>query len=212
MRYGVCADWRDADKIARAGYDYIELALSAVAGMSEAEFDACARGLEKAGLPCEAVNVFFPNALKLTGPEAVEEKIAAYCAGALERAARLGAKTAVLGSGASRWIPRAFPRTWPGASLSGRRASRGTRRANTASPWRWSRWVPAESNFLNTVAEGHLVRSARARIKTPGAGGLFHVYNSAQSHGRHGELRRAFAACAHRKSRGPALSHVRGRV
>jgi len=52
------------------GFDYIELAMSGVAALSDSEFTALAGRLKKVGLPCEACNNFFPPRLRLTGAEA----------------------------------------------------------------------------------------------------------------------------------------------
>jgi D-psicose/D-tagatose/L-ribulose 3-epimerase len=119
MRFGVCGYLRgknndggefDLPLAARqAGFDYIELPLSTLAGLSEESFVAAERVLERAGMACEACNLFFPAHLRLTGVESNPEQIRAYIELALGRAARIGAKVVVFGSGGARAVPQGFP-------------------------------------------------------------------------------------------------------
>jgi len=63
----------------------------------------------KAGIPCEACNNFFPRTLRLTGADANLALAMDYAERAFERAAGLGAKTVVFGSGPAKNIPEGFP-------------------------------------------------------------------------------------------------------
>lgn len=108
MKFGICTGCENAQLLKDAGYDYIELNLSALAAMSEEEFAACRASLEAAALPAEAANVFFPGDIRLTGPDVDEGRIAAYTEHALARAEALGIRVVVLGSSRSRNIPEGF--------------------------------------------------------------------------------------------------------
>lgn len=108
MLFGVCATYDNAEFLKECGYDYIEMNLTATAGMSDAEFENCKLTLEKVGIKALAFNCFFPATIKLVGPEADLKEITDYTEKALERAALLGAKTIVLGSGRSRNINEGF--------------------------------------------------------------------------------------------------------
>lgn len=111
MRFGVCAGVEAAERLADAGYDYIELA---VAGDLIPEDDEMAwvekrRVLEKLPLRPEAFNSFVRTG-KIVGPEADSERLRRYVERALERAAQVEGKVIVFGSGGARNIPDGFPR------------------------------------------------------------------------------------------------------
>jgi D-psicose/D-tagatose/L-ribulose 3-epimerase len=119
MKIGVCgyirgknADGAEFDLLAEAkriGFDYVELPLSTIAGLSEEEYTALRETIQKSGLPCEACNVFFPGTLRLTGLDVDRRKIHAYLEMALERAAGLGVQVVVFGSAGARNVPDSFP-------------------------------------------------------------------------------------------------------
>jgi D-psicose/D-tagatose/L-ribulose 3-epimerase len=118
MKFGVCgmltaknADGTEFELIPaakKAGYDYIEMPLSAIAAMSEAEFADLKAKTAASGLPVEAMNVFFPRSLRLTGPEVEWKQVADYLELALGRAGQMGTKVVVFGSGGSRQVPEGF--------------------------------------------------------------------------------------------------------
>lgn len=119
MKFGVCgfltaknADGSEFDLLAAAkavGFDYVEMPLSTVAALSETEFAAAKAKVAASGIPVEAVNVFFPRTIRLTGPQVDWKQVEDYLELAIGRAAQLGAKVAVFGSGGSRNVPEGFP-------------------------------------------------------------------------------------------------------
>jgi D-psicose/D-tagatose/L-ribulose 3-epimerase len=118
MKFGVCgyltaknADGTEFDMIPAAiaaGYDYIEMPLSTIAALSEADFADLKAKTAAGGLPVEALNVFFPRSLRLTGPDVDWKQVEAYLEMSLGRAAQLGVKSVVFGSGGSRNVPEGF--------------------------------------------------------------------------------------------------------
>jgi len=110
MRFGVCTAWENHEKAARAGFDYLECALNALSEMDEDSFAALVQKVPTLALPILKCNCFLPGWLKVTGPDASEEKQRAYLDRALSRAQRLGVETVVFGSGGSRQVPPGFPR------------------------------------------------------------------------------------------------------
>jgi sugar phosphate isomerase/epimerase len=99
----------DADA---AGFEYVELALQDVNDLSDGDFDKLAarlQALAAAGLPAVAGYNFFPNELKLIGPEADRAKQDAHLAKGLPRLARLGLKYVVFNSGPARKAPDDLP-------------------------------------------------------------------------------------------------------
>ena len=110
MRLGICTSIENAATVASAGYDYIEPALNAVSTLDEAAFDRIREQFASLPLPAEAFNCFFPGSIRLTGPDVDFASIESYLATALARAAALGAKIVVFGSGGSRRLPDGFSR------------------------------------------------------------------------------------------------------
>lgn len=112
MRFGCCTSPEMGDVLARAGYDYIELSVSRhlQPEKDEEEWAPLCQAIETQPLPVEAFNTLLPPDLKVTGPAVDEERISRYLDVAFERAARLGGRLIVFGSGRARNIPEGFPR------------------------------------------------------------------------------------------------------
>ena len=102
MKFGVCNPYTNIKMIKKEGYDYIELALSVVASMSDSEFKKAYKEVEKHSFPAESFNGFFGADMRLTGTEVDYKAIREYTKNALARAKELGGKVAVLGSGKAR--------------------------------------------------------------------------------------------------------------
>ena len=99
MKFGVCCSLEEAPLALSLGYDYVELGASSLAAAADL---AAYRGLR-----IEATNLFFPGEIQLFGakPNAYRE----YAPKAIERAASLGVKVMVVGSGGSRRSPEGIP-------------------------------------------------------------------------------------------------------
>jgi len=120
MKIGLCASMNVDDLsmggselapiIAEMGYDYIELSLSHLSLLNDVQLDQLVNRLDKIGLPCESCNNFFPPLLKLTGSDVHWKEIERYVLGALRKAAQIGTKIVVFGSGPAKTIPDNFPR------------------------------------------------------------------------------------------------------
>lgn len=108
MKLGFCGNVDLASDIKSWGYDYVELALAALAQLTEDEFTAAQKKLEKSGLPCLACNVFLPRSVPVVGPAVDRNACVAYAKTAMMRAAAMGAQVVVFGSSGSRNIPGGF--------------------------------------------------------------------------------------------------------
>jgi sugar phosphate isomerase/epimerase len=97
------------ESLAEMGYDYIELSLSDLAALPDQDFDRLVERVNRSGLRCEACNNFFPRRIPLTGAQARLDDALAYAAGAMDRAARIGAGTIVFGSSGAKNVPAGFP-------------------------------------------------------------------------------------------------------
>ncbi|TQI66968.1 sugar phosphate isomerase/epimerase family protein [Clostridium sp. KNHs216] len=119
MRFGCCVNMiakgedgtgvEHVERLAEYGYDYVEMPLAEMMALSENKFAQLAERIQKAGIPCETCNNFFPKTIRLTGPEADEEKNLLYVEKALGKASSLGVQSVVFGSGGAKNVPSGFP-------------------------------------------------------------------------------------------------------
>lgn len=109
IKLGVCTGLENAPIVAKAGFDYIETALNALAAMGPEEFASARGALARAGLPCEAVNCMLPGNLHVTGPEVDLGRVRGYLQLSFGRARELGVQLVVFGSGGSRGVPAGTP-------------------------------------------------------------------------------------------------------
>ena len=112
MRFGACVPAAAAKQAAAAGYDYVEIPAADLAPESgETAFGRTARYIERAGIPALAINYLVPPSLPFVGPAVDGDRLRRYIATVARRAARLGGRTLVLGSGPARQVPDGFPVT-----------------------------------------------------------------------------------------------------
>jgi sugar phosphate isomerase/epimerase len=107
---GYCTPLKNVAAAKAAGFDYVELATTEVAALSDGDFAAAAATLASLGLPTPVSNLFLPATLKVTGPEIDTAAQTAYVSKAFERVARLGVRIVVFGSGGARRVPDGFGR------------------------------------------------------------------------------------------------------
>ncbi len=104
MKIGICTDAAHIALLSEGAADYIELNLTNIKNMGESEFAEMEKILDSKGIKAEATNCFFPADVKLCGRRLDMVKVSVHTERALERAAYLGIKTCVLGSGPARMI------------------------------------------------------------------------------------------------------------
>jgi sugar phosphate isomerase/epimerase len=109
MRIGICTNLADAPAAKAAGFDYLEASVQELlAGtVPDEDWDGPGRK-EKAEMEVPSGNLLVPPSLKITGPDADLGKLQSYMATVLCRAATLGMKTLVFGSGGARAVPEGF--------------------------------------------------------------------------------------------------------
>ena len=158
MRFGCCLDatagLEKIAQLAEIGYDYVELSLAPLAVMPEAEFQPLAAAIGRAGLPCEACNVFYPRHVRLTGDDVNWPQVQEYTQRAIARAAQLGAQIIVFGSAGAKNVPDGFP--------AGRAWAQIVETLRMADPWAAAHGITIaieplnrrESNIVQTAAEG----------------------------------------------------------
>jgi sugar phosphate isomerase/epimerase len=115
MRFGVCIGARGKEYIEfikNAKYDYIEGTFCNVKEMEQSAFEELAKELKANNIFYETFNGYFPkiDGLTVVGEKADFEFLTEYSKAGFERAAALGGKVVVIGSGKSRIIPEGFSR------------------------------------------------------------------------------------------------------
>lgn len=103
MRFGACTSISNLPLLKKEGMDYIELNFSKICEMSPCELSDIAAQLALYDMRAEAFNGFFPASFPLY--TASDAEIAEYVERGFSRAAALGGRVAVLGSGGARSIP-----------------------------------------------------------------------------------------------------------
>ena len=153
IRLGICTQIQYAERMAQIGFDYIEPSMSSVAAMTDAEFEESRRILAASGLQAEAMNGMMPGTIRLTGDNVNAQQIHDYLDLAFGRAAQLGTRVVVFGSGAARAVPDGFDyaQAWRQLANFLRMAERHGRDHNIVvaiEPLR-----RAECNIINYVSE-----------------------------------------------------------
>ena len=111
MKFGICAPVDSSKDIKETGWDFVEEHVQNLLQGSTPGPDW--KGAEKAkgsALPVLAANCLVPATLKITGPEANLDKLTDYMSVVVQRAASVGMKTLVFGSGGARNVPDGFDR------------------------------------------------------------------------------------------------------
>ena len=103
MKLGVCGSLGTAETIKKCGFDFVEENFSRLAAMTDGEFSDYAAGYEKLGVPVLSTNGFLPGGYVIY--DKTPDETREYAARGMARAASLGVKTVVIGSGAQRNIP-----------------------------------------------------------------------------------------------------------
>lgn len=157
MRIGITGI-ENAAAAAEMGYDYLEVNASALALLSEKEFEKELASIQGCGLPAECANVLFRDIQLLTDEGA--KQVEAYLRGAFKRLRRAGVRLAVFGSGGARRRPEgmAFAEGW--------RRLRDVTRTIGSVAGEYGIQVAVEplcreeTNMVNTVIEGAALASA----------------------------------------------------
>jgi sugar phosphate isomerase/epimerase len=154
VQVGLCTALKDIDAARTAGFEYLELGTSEIAGLSDPDFESAVAHINQLGLPVPVTNLFLPATLKVTGPEIDPEEQIRYVRKAFTRLSRLGTGIVVFGSGGARRVPDGFSKDDAFKQLIefGRRIAVEARSHNitiAVEPLRRQ-----ETNIINSAAEG----------------------------------------------------------
>lgn len=154
VKVGYCTGLRNLEAAKAAGFDYVELSATEIAGLTDADFDAAAAKIKQLGIATPVANLFLPGTMKVTGPDINAGQQMAHVTKALTRLSKLGTEIVVFGSGTARRVPDGFAKDEAFKQLVdfGRRAA-GVARANgitiAIEPLR-----KQETNIINSAGEG----------------------------------------------------------
>lgn len=197
MRFGVCAPPDALESVAAAGYDYLE---PSVVGMLQPErsgTEIMPPLLARFGasrLKPEAYNLLLPGGLKVVGPDTDTERQERYLEAAFRRAASLGGKIAVFGSGGARRVPDGWPRTDAYTQISAFLTLCGDAAKRHGLAVAIEPLNSSECNILNSVAEAlKLV----VELGHPAVGVLSDLYHVTQDSQSYDETRDAAAWLRH---------------
>jgi sugar phosphate isomerase/epimerase len=154
VKVGYCTSIKNADAAQAAGFDYVEVSATEIAGLSDADFDAAAVHARQIGMPIPAANLFVPQTIRVVGPDIDVERQTAHVKTVMARLSRLGVEVLVFGSGGARRVPDGFSHdeAWKQLVDFSRRA------AEAAKPYGIVVAIEPlrkqETNIVNTAAEG----------------------------------------------------------
>jgi D-psicose/D-tagatose/L-ribulose 3-epimerase len=154
VEIGLCTGLKGIDAAKAGGFEYVELATSEIAALSDADYESAVARIRQLGLPAPVANLFLPATLKVTGPDIDREEQIRYVRKAFERLSRIGTALVVFGSGGARRVPDGFAKDDAFKQLVdfGRRAA-GEARSHgitiAIEPLRRQ-----ETNIINSAAEG----------------------------------------------------------
>ncbi|MDR2656278.1 MAG: sugar phosphate isomerase/epimerase [Oscillospiraceae bacterium] len=173
---GICTSPDKAGIVKRIGYDYIEMNLSATAAMTDADYASVKESLAKAEIKAEAFNVMVPGQYHLTGPDADLAPVKEYLSRAVPRAAELGCRMIVFGSGGARKVPERFSANDAWTQLieylkAAAEITRGYGITIAIEPLR-----KAETNIIHTVKEGAALAAAVDDPNVGVLGDTYHMY------------------------------------
>jgi len=154
VQVGLCTPLRGVEDARAAGFDYVELGTSEIATLSDADFEAAADRIKRAGVSTPVTNLFLPATLKVTGADVNRDEQARYVKNAFARLSRLGTRIVVFGSGGARRVPDGFSKEEAFKQIVdfGRRAAvEGQTRGITIAVEPLRR---QETNIINSAAEG----------------------------------------------------------
>lgn len=185
MRFGVCTSLDHAPLLAQLGFDYVEVHAGSLASMTDAEFAAFCQANQDAPIHAERANCLFPGEMRLVGPGVDWDAVSRYIGKALSRLGQAGISGVCFGSGGCRTCPEGFSQedAWRqlvrvGQILGQTGAKYGVTVA--LEPLR-----PAETNMINTMAEG---RRLVEEVNHPNFRLLCDLYHVAQNGDRPEEI------------------------
>ena len=181
MKFGVCCIPEQFEIVKKAGYDYVEMPLCIIADKTDKEFEEYVRPLKECGLMAETFNSFFKSDMRIAGGKVNYSYINDYAEKSFSRAASIGGKVAVFGSGKARNIPKGYDRSRAEEELFNSLNICGDIAGKYGLRIAIEPLNDEETNFINTVGES--LEFCR-RLNNSNVGVLadfYHVYKTGES-------------------------------
>ncbi len=181
IRFGVCTTFDNIPTLIDAGYDYLEFNFTNLVKMTDEEFEQAKATVEKYNFKAEAYNCFFPGDIRLTGPDVDYDVLAEHCEKGMKRAAALGGKITVIGSGGSRNVPKDFDFSEGYNQFAKVLGLIGDIAAKYGITVVVEPLNSGETNLINTVAQGIEICKKVGKPNVKGLADFFHVYKSGET-------------------------------
>jgi len=212
MKFGICSGLENIAIVEAAGYDYIEIGFAGSLAPEKPESDvmpALLGSIKDARIKPEAFNVLLPGDLKVTGDEVDPERQKRFLNIGMARAAALGGKVVVFGSGGARRLPDGFDRQTAYRQINEFLQIAGDAAAAAGITIAIEPLNVTECNILNSVAEAIVVADLASHPSVKVLSDLYHVDHDAQSYKETSDagarLRHVhIASCPDRKNPTPA--------
>ncbi len=156
MRFGLCAAPEHLASLRGTGWDFVELPVTQALLPERAEGDVLPplrAALADAALLPETWNLLLPGDLRVVGDGVDSARLRRYLDAACARAAGLGARVLVFGSGGPRRAPDGFPRREARRQMLEALAAAGDAAAPRGLRVALEPLNQAECNHVNTIAE-----------------------------------------------------------
>lgn len=181
IRFGVCTTFDKIPALIDAGYDYVEFGFGNLVKMTEEEFAEAKAAVEKYNFKAEAYNGFFPGEIRITGPDVDYDRITAHTEKGMARAAQLGGKVTVVGSGKSRNVPDGFSFDEAYAQFAKVLGIVGDVAAKYGITVVVEPLQTKETNLINTVAEGIEIVKKVGKPNVKCLADFYHVYRNGET-------------------------------
>lgn len=175
IRLGICTSIDHAAVMKEIGYDYVELGMTQVAQLSDADYAALRDQVKAAPLPVEAMNGMIPAEYPLCCPEGTGKRVQDYLAGAFARAQELGVRVVVFGSGGARRVPEGVTPAQAYRYLADYLALAGRMAAQHGMSIAVEPLRAAECNIIHHVAEAQYLAKRSGQCNVWALADLYHM-------------------------------------
>lgn len=180
IRLGYCGGFDSVDTVAAAGFEFLEANFTTLARMEAGEYEALQARVKGFPIPVEAANCLVPADLPITGPAADLAALEAYLRQGFARAAGVGIRLVVFGSGGARKVPDGFPMDTAWQQMAAFLRMAAPIAAENGVEIVLEPLRRRETNILNYVSEGVIAASLAGAGNVYVLGDTFHMDMSAE--------------------------------
>ncbi|NLR81489.1 sugar phosphate isomerase/epimerase family protein [Chitinophaga eiseniae] len=180
---GICSSFTNDSMAAANGFTFLEETVRKILSpaLSEGQFNEQLQSIRRSRCKIESCNVFIPGNIRLTGDSVDERKVLEYVDAVMRRAKIAGIKLIVLGSGEARKIPDGADRKKVVQQFVGLCRKMAIIAAKYEVVIAMENLNTAETNFVNTVAEGNDIVRAIAHPNFRLTADIYHMLREHES-------------------------------